>query len=454
MLLGRSAELAQLNQYYSRQGSQIVVVYGQKNIGKASLLREFTKDKPVSLYAARSCSPKEQLFQWSREIAEAGDTEAQIDSYGDILRVLTENKGAKSVIVIREFQHLVKVQTGFMDALVSFVREASEERQALIILSSSSVGWVENGMIRRMGAAAHSLSGLLKIKELKFRDCRDFFPGYSTGQCAQVYAVLGGVPGLWACFKKEDTVKDNIIRTILSPTGVLSCEADRLFAEELRETAVYNTILAAIAGGRYKLNELYRHTGFSRAKISVYLKNLMELEIVEKVFSYDTAGSVNAQKGIYRIRNHFIHFYFRFLYPNLSRLHSMGSEDFYAAFVAPGFAGYAGDYFRTICTEFMEEQNRRGNLPFVYERSGEWVGKTGNIDMILQDREGRTMIGLCCSDKVYVSHEDYERLMLCARKAKVEASYVYLFSVDSFDEELRLEARVKDHVRLVSMRDM
>ena len=128
MLLGRSAELTQLNQYYSRQGSQIVVVYGQKNIGKASLLREFTKDKPVSFYAARSCSPKEQLYQWSREIAEAGDKEVQIGSYGDILRALTEDKEAKSVIVIREFQHLVKLQSDFMEALVSFVREASEER--------------------------------------------------------------------------------------------------------------------------------------------------------------------------------------------------------------------------------------------------------------------------------------------------------------------------------------
>ena len=28
---------------------------------------------------------------------------------------------------------------------------------------------------------------------------------------------------------------------------------------------------------------MYAHTGFSRAKISVYLKNLMELELVEKV---------------------------------------------------------------------------------------------------------------------------------------------------------------------------
>lgn len=54
-------------------------------------------------------------------------------------------------------------------------------------------------------------------------------------------------------------------------------------SEELRETAVYNTILATIADEKNgKLNAMYARTGFSRAKISVYLKNLMELELVEK----------------------------------------------------------------------------------------------------------------------------------------------------------------------------
>ena len=62
-------------------------------------------------------------------------------------------------------------------------------------------------------------------------------------------------------------------------------------SEELRETAVYDTILATLADGRHgKLNDMYAHTGFSRAKISVYLKNLMELELVEKVLGYDFEG--------------------------------------------------------------------------------------------------------------------------------------------------------------------
>lgn len=76
-------------------------------------------------------------------------------------------------------------------------------------------------------------------------------------------------------------------------------------SEELRETAVYDTILATLADGRHgKLNDMYAHTGFSRAKISVYLKNLMELELVEKVLP-----------GTYEICNAFVRFYFCFLFP-------------------------------------------------------------------------------------------------------------------------------------------
>ena len=112
------------------------------------------------------------------------------------------------------------------------------------------------------------------------------------------------------------SLKDNICNQIISRTGGLRYECERLLSEELRELGVYNSILSALASGHHKLNDIYNHTGFSRAKISVYLKNLMELELIEKVFSYDTDGRENVQKGVYRISNHFVHFYFTYLYAN------------------------------------------------------------------------------------------------------------------------------------------
>ena len=50
MLLGRTTELGYLNNYYDRDGSQILIVYGQKHIGKTALVKEFMKDRPGYYY--------------------------------------------------------------------------------------------------------------------------------------------------------------------------------------------------------------------------------------------------------------------------------------------------------------------------------------------------------------------------------------------------------------------
>lgn len=454
MLLGRSNELKQLNHYYDRKGSQIIVVYGKRNIGKTTLLKEFAQDKPAVFYAARSCSEREQLYQWGYELSEEGIKTLKYPSYEDIFMAITKEKTEKKVIVVDEFQNMIKSDSTFMKELISFIHKQWNKQQILFILCSSSVGWVENSMLHKIGDAAYELSGLLKIKELKYKDCMDFFPGFSKQQCMEAYAILGGVPGLWVHFNDKLSIKDNVIRYILSPSGSLYGEAERFISEELRETGVYNTILATIANGKHKLNDLYLHTGFSRAKISVYLKNLMELEIVEKVFSYDTEGHANVQKGIYRICNRFIHFYYKLIYPHLSKLQTETPNSFFISYIGLNLKSYVAEYFRNVCLEYLDDRNERKMLPFVYDRSGEWVGKDGSIDIIVQDEAANTMLAQCNYDKPMMTYDDYGKLLLCANKAKLDVGFVMLFSVDRFDEKLELEAKVKKNLTLITMKNM
>ena len=88
------------------------------------------------------------------------------------------------------------------------------------------------------------------------------------------------------------------------------------------------------------------------------------------------------------------------------------------------------------------------------ERIGEWVGKQGTIDVIAQNEEGKTIIGICNWDKPIMRYDDYEWLLFCAKKAKLRADYVYLFSVKQFDEKLSLEAKVKHNLKLISLDEM
>ena len=454
MFSGRTSELKYLNTYYDRKGSQIMVVYGEKNVGKTTLLRQFVQDKPCYYYRARSASEREQRYQWGRELGDEGVKLLKYPSFSEIFHTVGSSKNGKKVIVIDEFQTIIKSSDDFMKELVHFVHSNWQNGQVMVILCSSSIGWVENSMITKIGEAAYELSGFLKIKELSFETMMEYFSGFSMEQCIEAYAVLGGIPGLWNHFSDKLSIKENICRNILDSKAFLFGEGQRMVEEELRETGVYNTILSSIAAGNHKLNDLYLHTEFSRAKISVYLKNLMELELVEKIFSYDTEGKANTQKGIYRISNHFVHFYFTYLYPNLSSLERMTPGEFYDKYIAPTFKTYVAEYFKTVCKQHIEKWNKWGKLPIEIDRIGEWVGKLGTIDVIAQNEKGETIVGICNWDSPMMRYDDYEWLLFCAEKAKLQVDYVYLFSVRRFDEKLNLEAKVKQNLKLISLDEM
>ncbi len=454
MIIGRTSELRYLNNYYDREGSQILIVYGQKYIGKTTLIKEFMEDKPSHYYLAGACSEREQMFLWAKQLVHSGVALENFPSFPEIFKAIVHRDVGKKVIVIDEFHHIVRTSEEFMKELIAFVHSQWNRDDVMVILCSSSIGWIENSMITKIGEAAYELSGFLKIREMPFEDLVQRFPNFRIEECVEAYSILGGIPGLWNQFDDRLTIQQNICRKILDVNSFLFEEGERMVTEQLREPAVYNTILTSMAAGNHKLNDLYLHTEFSRAKISVYIKNLMELELVEKVFSYDTDGKENVQKGIYRISHPFVDFYFTYMYPYMSELQIMSVGEFYNRYIMPNFRSYVAEYYKQICRQHLAKLNNRNKLPVKLKTIGEWVGKIGTLDIIAQDEEGHTLVGLCNWEKPMMTYEDYENLLLFAKKAKIQADYIYMYSVARFDEKLNLEAKVKTNLKLIQISDL
>lgn len=449
MILGRNAELKQLGTYYDRNKSQIVVLYGQKYIGKTTLIKEFMEDKPGYYYCAFPASEREQKYRFGLWLASLGIRTLKYPEFSEVFKSLGKEHSQKKVIVIDEFQHIIKTCPTFMNELISFIHNAWNNQEYLVILSSSSIGFVENSMVSKIGEAAYELSGFIKLKELSFSNLKDYFSLYSNEDCAYVWSMFGGTPGLWSMFDPKLSVKENIIRKILRKNGPLHDVGMNLVSEELRETGVYNTILLSLSEGKYKLNELYDHTEFSRAKISVYIKNLIELELVKKVFSVDTEGRDYAQKGIYGIANHFVDFTYTFLYKNLSLLDFMSAEEFYKKIIQPGLKQYCQRYFSEICLEYMQRLNDQNKLLIKADSFGTWVGKPGIIDIVCYNEEGNATLGVCNFDKPMFTYEDYEWLIFCADKAQLPTDEIYIFSSTRFDEKVTLEGKISSNLKLV-----
>lgn len=449
MLTGRSKEIQYLQKFYEKTGSQFVVLYGQRGVGKTRLVREFSEGTPCFYYACRDAAEREQQFLWGKELSETGTVMEDFPAWQELFAGSLQSLSEKQLFVLDEFQYLLKSGSGFMDNLVSFVEERAQKQELLVVLISSSISWVENSMVKKMGRAAYKLSGLLKIKPLGFFELREVFPDYSAEQAFGLYAILGGAPGLWQCMSSSKSLKENICEAILSPTGALFGECKRILSEELRELGVYQTILSALAGGHHKLNDIYDYTGFPRAKISVYLKNLMELELIEKVFSYDTEGRENMQKGLYRICNHFLHFAFTYLHPNASRLETASAENFYEKEIRPTFRTYMSAAFKEVCRDFVLREAAKGRFPFEISSVGEWAGKAGDIDIIAQSKEGETLLAICQCEREKFPYEDYEWLLFLAEQAKLEADHIWLFTDREFDERLIAEAKENEKLSLI-----
>lgn len=332
--IGRENELNYLEQHYAADNSRIVVVYGQKGVGKTALLRVFGEDKFCSYYLARSCSDREQRYQWAGELGLKNDAgERALPEYEDVFKHLLANDDEKAVMVIDEFHHFIKGDGDFFARLVRFV--SNSKVPVLVVLSSSASGWVENNLVSKLAGDAVKISGFLKVKDLSVRQIKECYPAFDEDDCIQLYSILGGVCGLWNRLDESLSAKDNIIQNILNPYSAIYGEMTYCLLGDLREPAVYNTILATMAAGNAKLNDIYHRTGFSRAKISVYLKNLMEIDLVEKVGA-----------GTYRITKPYVRFYFSYIYSNQSLMEELLPEQFYLEVVEEAFPGFVREAYR------------------------------------------------------------------------------------------------------------
>ena len=429
----RLADLNFLNRYYDSGLSNILVVYGHKNIDHNTLLQKFIENRRNIYYVARSASAKEQLFLWARELRDKGISVPEKPCYKELFEACLLSAGKNSLIfVIRNFEYIVKNSDEFMKELTDFVAKHGKLRQILVLLVSHDINWVENNMVASMGDLSASIAGFRKIKPLSFAEMRNYFSKMSFKDAVMAYAVLGGQTNLWRYFDDSLSFKENICKNFLDRGAYLREEALRLTSYNLRETAVYHTLLSQMARGTNKLNDLHHETSFSRAKISVYLKTLIHHDFAYKVYSFGNAGRENVMKGVYRIGDPLVDFYFRFVYPNFSNLIQMPADKFYDIFISAGMQSYTNEYFKKVCREYLFRLEERGLFPFEVGDEGQWLGKEGDIDIIMQSDTGDTALGVCKWQQ-QITHQDLENLYATAKKAKLEGDMIYLFSTSGFD---------------------
>lgn len=453
-MVTRTNELKRLESIYQNGDNNLVLLYGRLGCSLEGLLDSFTTGKSYFYYKSRQSSDSKQLQYLSSQICSAYNVNNSCTNFDDCFKSFRSKDGSKLVVIIDDAQYAIKKSNDLFKSLVNLKNKKLYPGKVMIILASESIVWAENTLKEIILDKFSIIDESIKLENLSFLDIVRAFPEYSVAQCVSTYGIIGGVSEYLDRWNSKKSIKANVCENILSKTGFLYSGAEGYISTELRELSCYNTILGSIASGNEKLNDLFEDTGYSRAKISVYIKNLAAFDVVGKVVSFETGGWDNTKKGVYRITDPFINFWFTFIYPHLSELVSYTPEKFFDEFIAPSLDEYLQLYFVNVCREYLHLLNLVGQLPIKLVKIGTWIGKEGTIDVIGQSSNRENVVGICNWADKMMSYDRYEELLDSMKKARITANTIYLFSATKFDDKLTELSKENKSVVLVDMTEL
>jgi len=448
---GREKEFEFFRNKLNSNSSELVFVYGRRRIGKTELLKEFClKEKVDSIFfTCTECSDNMQLENFSSKILSKNISASKyikkFDDWETAFEILGEfaTSEKKSVVIIDEFPYMVWGNHSIPSILQKVWDSVLKNKNILLILCGSAMSFIEKEILAEKNPLYGRATGILKLEQLNFEESSLFFPQYSDFEKVLAYSVLGGVPHYLKQFSNSHTLQENIINTILKTSSVLFSEPQFLLHQELREPAIYNTLIQIIALGNTKFGEICDKAIMEKTKVTSYLKNLMDLRIIHKEFSIDEGNGTqsNGQRGLYKVSDNFFRFWYNFVFPNVSILEQGGENIIFDEIINARLQEFASESYEAICRQIVMKKNLKKELPFLVTKIGRFWNKTDEIDICAYNFDkSKVLLGECKFRKSKCDKNDLKKHFeksssIFGKKAEIFTMYFSFsgYTEDSFD---------------------
>jgi uncharacterized protein len=353
-------------------GATLGVVSGRRRQGKSYLLQALTEASGGLYFAATEATEAESLRLFAdtliRQLRQPVDPPFR--DWNDAIRYLfSQFRSEPTLVVLDEFPFLAKVSP----ALPSIIQRelgpggAGADSYARLVLCGSAMS-VMGGLLSGR-APLRGRAGLeLVVQPFRYPDAAAFWAITDPRLAMLVHSVVGGTPAYRREFIRSDSPADRadfdswVIRTVLNPQTPLFREARYLLAEEtdIREPAIYHSVLAAIASGNTTNGAIARYIGRRSDEITHQLNVLEDAALITK-----QPDLFRQARATYRITEPLITFYESVMRRRWPELELGLAESVWQATQPTFTAQVAGPHFEAICREYATIAGREifGELP-------------------------------------------------------------------------------------------
>jgi uncharacterized protein len=356
-----------------RPGATLGVVSGRRRQGKSFLLEAACQEAGGFYFSAQEATEAESLSLIGAALTRYLNPVAPISpaDWPTVIDIVLRLGRERAVpVVIDEFPYLARVSP----ALPSIIQaayaprraERSESRTRLLLCGSalSFMGKLLSGNAPLRGRASLDLT----VQTLDYRVAAEFWGLQDPRLAFLVHAVVGGTPAYRTEMIRFDAPRGLAdfdawaARTILSPGCPMFLEARYLLAEEpeLRDTALYHSVLAAIAAGNTRRGGIAGHVGRQSNELSHPLTVLEDAGLIVR-----ESDAFRTNRTDFRINEPLLAFYhaiMRPFWPQLMR--GTGAEQVWERSQRRFASNILGPHFERLCREWA--------LYFAGDRFGGW----------------------------------------------------------------------------------
>lgn len=454
----REQEMATLQSEYERDGSALVVLYGRRRVGKTTLISEFIKNKKALFFLASEESESQNRLAFQEKAADFLNSNllknVEVKSWDVLFRAIMDSHfDSKPVIVLDEFQYLGKSNPAFPSVFQRIWEEILKDRQVMVILCGSLISMMQSQTLAYDSPLYGRRTAQIRLKQIPFAYYHQFFPDKSRKELIEMYAVTGGVPKYIELFSQSKDIYSAIEKCVLNRSGYLYDEPYFLLQQEVSEVGSYFSIIKAIAAGNTKLSSIAGVLEVKSTSLTKYLKTLIDLDILEREVPVTEDSPEKSKKGLYKIKDNYLRFWFAFVYPNMSFIESGHGRIVMDKIRKSLVRNHIAFVYEDICRERMWEINAEGVWPFYFSKLGRYWDSKEEIDIAAIDPDGKNMIlGECkyWQEPVGVSvlRELEAKAKTVSWEKEKRKTWFVLFSVNGFTEDLRAEAAARTDLRL------
>ena len=450
----REKELEFLEQEYRREGSSLVILYGRRRVGKTALATKFMEGKPALYFLVTEESEQQNRNAFKDAVADFCGNEllksASLQQWEPIFKAFCEKPSdQKLLLILDEFQYLGKSDPAFPSVFQKIWDTFLKQQPIMVILCGSLISMMESQTLSYSSPLYGRRTGQLRLRQIPFSHYGQFFPEKSHKDLIEYYAVTGGVPKYIELFHDTGDIYTAIQRSILSKSSFLFDEPNFLLQREVSEIGSYFSIMKAIAAGNQKLGKIAGVLEVKQTGLSKYLKTLVDLDLLEREVPVTEENPEKSKRGLYKIKDNFMLFWFRFVYPNMGLIESGNEQAAMNRIRANLVDNHISYIYEDVCREKMWQMAAAGQWDFLFDKVGRWWGNT-EIDLIALDSQGANIIfGECKYWEgpvgVNVLNSLMEKTKEVEWKRNGRKEYFVLFSISGFTEELeKLAASRKD----------